>query len=57
MVASIDGKSVQTYTGGVFFEIIAGYETKLSFKRHIFHINEGNLFEYDYYSVTNFEEA
>lgn len=52
------GEIVKTYTGGVFFEIQAGYEKALSFKRHIFHLDDqGLLREYDYYPVANISDA
>ena len=58
VAAFTDAGEIKTYTSGVFFELQAGYESSLNFKRHIFHIDGNNdLFEYDYYPVTTLDDA
>ncbi len=52
-----DSAGEEVYVGGVFFEIDSGYSSDLVFKRHIFHVNEGVLFEYDYYQVNSIDSA
>ena len=39
------------YLSGTFFELLAGYESDLTFKRHYFHLSGEKLYQYHYYGA------
>ncbi len=50
-ITDSDGK--KDYLSGTFFEVLAGYETALSFKRHYFHLVGNDFYQYHYYGADN----
>lgn len=46
----------KTYISGVFFELISGYQEELIFKNHVFHMTNGEIYEYDYRAAQNVDE-
>lgn len=51
--AITDNAGKKDFVSGTFFEILAGYQTDLTFKNHIFHYKNGDLYQYHYYGANN----
>ena len=51
----LEDNGTKNYLSGTYFEILAGYQPDLTFKRYVFHVKDNVLYQYHYFGANSFQ--